>query len=164
KARAEHQAKAHLYVSTEALKAEEVGRRLARYDAVCGRPVTRLHASATIGEQFLNLREMGASDAAAAEQALAKMSERQTRDFGPLRLVALDPVPGAGWFSLGQLRALAKDPRRWDAVLQERLSSAPQQYLGPAERAELLRLNARAREGRVEELLSELSQETVRRR
>src|SRR5262249_40877898 len=59
KARAEHQAQAHRYVGTAELKAEEVGRRLARYDAICGRPFTRLQANAISGEQFLNLREFG---------------------------------------------------------------------------------------------------------
>jgi ABC-type transport system involved in cytochrome c biogenesis permease subunit len=161
KARAEHQAKAHLFVGTAELKAEEVGRRLARYDAICGRAVTRLHANAIIGDQFLNLQEFGVNDAASAEQTVARMSERQPRDHGPLRLVALDRSPGAGWFSIEQLRSLVKDPKRWNALLQERSS---RQYLGQVELDEMRQLQERVRSGGVEELLSDLPREMARRR
>src|SRR5262245_58857878 len=133
KARAEHQAQAHRYVGTVELKAEEVGRRLVRYDSICGRPVTRLHANAISGEQFLNLREFGITDVASAEQSIARLAGRQTRDPGILRLVALDPSPRAGWLSIPFVRLIRNDPHKWNALLQEHLASSPHDYLGQAE-------------------------------
>jgi ABC-type transport system involved in cytochrome c biogenesis permease subunit len=163
KARAEHREKAHLFLSTTELKAEEVGRRLARYDTVCGRPVSRLFGAAIIADEFIQTRDLGASDAASEEKALDRLTQRQPRDPCPLHLVPLDRAAGSGWFSVAQVRLMRREPKRWDAVLQDRFAEAPQRYLAGEDLAALRDFQQQIVAGRGEAALGELQAPMVKR-
>src|SRR5262249_59461278 len=106
RARAAHREKAHLFLSTTELKAEEVGRRLARFDALCGRPLTRLSGAAIIAGEFVVARGLGAPDAAAEEKAFERLAQRLPRDPSPLRLVPLDRAANSGWFPIAHVPAI----------------------------------------------------------
>ena len=167
KARSEHQEKAHQYLSIAELKAEEAARRLARYDSICGRSSTRLKVNAMIGEQYINLREMGMLAGPAAEQTIGKATQRQVRDHNPIRLAALDHSPGTGWFSLAYVRTLVADPKRWTAIIQDRIASAPRDYLAGDDLNEFNRFRDAVHNGQggaiVEELRQLMSQRRERR-
>jgi ABC-type transport system involved in cytochrome c biogenesis permease subunit len=131
KRREEDPGKAHFSMSKEQLKAEEVASRLARFDAIRGRSVTRLHTNALATERFLVLQP----DAEAGDQAAAQMLERLEKGMrkypDPFHLVGLDKVPGSAWFSRAELEAARRDPNKWRAFMEERLSEMPQRYISP---------------------------------
>jgi len=163
-ARAEHREKAHLFLSTTELKAEEVGRRLARYDAICGRPVSRLSGAAIVAGEFVQTRDLGATDAASEEKALQRLTQRRPRDPCPLHLVPLDRAANSGWFSVVQVRAMRREPKRWDVVLQDRFAEAPQRYLGGEDLAALRDFQQQIAAGRGEVALNELQATMAKRR
>lgn len=161
-ARRQHQEKAHLYLTTAQIKAEEVSRRLIKFDAVRGIRVTRLFGNAMTGEQYLDLRELDAIGPEARRQALNRAHDRQVRDTGPIRLAALEP--SAGWLSPAFLKYLHEDPKRWSQWIQDRMMVAPQEYLTPADAAELVRFRDALIGGGGESVLGELRQIQSRRR
>ena len=138
KLRMEFQKKAHLKMSREQLKAEEVSRRLMLFDTLCGRGVTRLHDNVIVNEQFVNLAEYAEVKELSREDALAALEKTATGLSDPLHLVGLDGVPGSGWFSLAELRRLQREPVVWREFMDQRLTERPQQYIAP-ERAQALR-------------------------
>jgi len=164
KARADHREKAHLFLSTMELKAEEVGRRLARYDSICGRPVTRLFAAAIVGGEFITTRELGATDASSIEKALERLAERQSRDPCPIRMVVLDRAANSGWFSIAQVRAMRREPKRWDAILQERFGEAPHRYLSGDDLGALRQFQEQIATGGGDAAINELQGQMAKRR
>jgi ABC-type transport system involved in cytochrome c biogenesis permease subunit len=129
--RKEDREKAHFSMSKEQLKAEEVKDRLIRFDAIRGLAVTHLYASALATERFLVLPEDAEGQDKSLDQARDRL-EREMRKYpDPFHLVGLDRVPGSAWFSCAELRAVRRDPEKWRAFMEERLSEQPQRYVSP---------------------------------
>ena len=162
--RKELQGRAHLELDTVHLKAEEVGRRLVLFDALCGKPATPLYKNALAGERFLELREYADIEDTTPEEALARTVRKLPRLADPFHLVPLDRVPGSGWFSLAELRALKRDPSQWPGQLARRLRETPQRYLGPEPKEALDALWENIRSGRKAELLKEVESDLADRR
>lgn len=154
--REELQGKAHLELTTEHLKAEEVGRRLMLFDALCGKSITRLFRNALAGDAFVDLGEYGDIVDGSPEQALTRLEAKQVKLPDPYHLVGLDRVPGSGWLSLSELRAMRRDPERWQALLARRLREMPERYLDAESREKLRAFPTRIKEGKGPELLAEL--------
>jgi ABC-type transport system involved in cytochrome c biogenesis permease subunit len=85
---------------------------------------------------------------------------RRTRQHeDPFHFVALDRVPGGGWFSISQLKEMSQDGKQWEQVMQERLAHAPQLYIKP-ERLEALRqFQQQIKSGQWQKSLDELAAE-----
>jgi ABC-type transport system involved in cytochrome c biogenesis permease subunit len=75
----------------------------------------------------------------------------------PLAFVALDRVPGSPWFSLAELRRLARDPGAWEKILQHRVDQAPQLYLPEECRAALEEFKTRLKRGEGNRAIDELA-------
>ncbi len=161
--RKEMKGRAHLELTTEYLKAEEVGRRLLLFDALCGKSATRLFRNALIGDTFLDLHEYTEIMDISPEAALINLARKQTKLPDPFHLVGLDRVPGSGWFSLGELRAVRGNPDRWQSLLARRLREMPQRYLGPDAREALGKFQERINAGKDRECLEEV-EATLRKR
>jgi ABC-type transport system involved in cytochrome c biogenesis permease subunit len=163
RARRMYRDRAHLHLSTTELRAEEVSRRLVRFDSLRRRTVTRLARNALISGEFLNLAELAAIEGLQTDLILARREDRVTALADPLHLVILDRA-GCAWFSLGQLRALRQQPRRWTELIQERIAEAPQRYLAPEDAAELRRFQDQLASGRASSLTDELADLLAKRR
>src|SRR5262249_6865660 len=57
----------------------------------------------------------------------------------PFHIVALDKVPGGGWFSLGDIKAMRNNRAKWTEVMQDRLARTPQLYIKPEYQDDLRR-------------------------
>jgi ABC-type transport system involved in cytochrome c biogenesis permease subunit len=125
KARQELGAKAHQRLTAVQLKAEEVGRRLVLHDQLCGKAITRLHTNALCAEQFIDVPELSFLASKPPEQALLEFERKLSVHPDPLRLVALDPVPGSEWYSLSELRAVNSDSTKWLAYWAEHRRRVP---------------------------------------
>jgi ABC-type transport system involved in cytochrome c biogenesis permease subunit len=163
-ARQEHGARAHLYLTEEELQAEEVGRRLVLYDALCGRPSTPLYANALVGEKYLDLRRQAEVENTTPAEALRRLEQRAALHPDPLHLVGLDRAPGSAWFSRGELLALRADPRRWQQALRRRQEEAPELYCAADHRRQVQEFQDRLGAGEGPQLLEELRSDLQERR
>jgi ABC-type transport system involved in cytochrome c biogenesis permease subunit len=82
----------------------------------------------------------------------------------PLAFVALDKVAGSPWFSLAELRRLARDPGAWEKILQDRVEQAPQLYLPEECRAALEEFKTRLKRGEGNRTIDELADVVARNR
>jgi ABC-type transport system involved in cytochrome c biogenesis permease subunit len=162
-ARKEHGARAHLHLGEEELQAEEVGRRLVLYDALCGRPSTPLYANALMGEKYLDLRRQAEVEKTTKEEALRRFEQRSAMHPDPLHIIGLDRAPAAGWFSRGDLLAARADPRHWQEMLRRRQEEAPELYCDAEYQRHLQEFQDRLQAGEGPQLLEELRAELERR-
>ena len=123
--------KAHFSMSTAQLKAEDVAHRLAHFDNLCGRPVSRLKVNALVNGQYFDVQELAEVKDKAIEQVLADLALSLRRQPDPLHLVGLDRVPESAWFSIGELRVCRRHPEKWRDFIEERLGEMPQLYVSP---------------------------------
>jgi ABC-type transport system involved in cytochrome c biogenesis permease subunit len=156
--------KAHLELTTEYLKAEEVGRRLMLFDTLCGKTATRLFRNALAGEQFLDLQEYADIEDCSPDEALARLEGKLTKLADPLHLVPLDRVAGSGWFSLAELRAMRRDSSQWGRYVARRLREMPERYLGPEGKQALDALGERLQSGNGRSSLEEVKAALTERR
>jgi ABC-type transport system involved in cytochrome c biogenesis permease subunit len=130
-ARQAHGTRAHLYLGEVELRCEEVARRLALYDALCGRPSTPLAENALMGEQFIDLRHRAEAQGIAPQELLQRLEPRQQaidalvaarglppmealpllaqrarKHPDPLHIVGLGNSAGSSWFSCSELLVL----------------------------------------------------------
>lgn len=154
--------KAAQRLSQTHLKAEEVAKRLSLYDALRGRIWTRLHSNALVRGGFVNLTEL--PDADDPEAALQRLAARQPLTANPIRLVCLSGVPGAGWFSVEDLRRFLADRGLWQAALQQRVQEDPLAFLPPDLSAEAKAFQEAVTEGRRPEGLDSLPELLAQRR
>src|SRR5207249_818852 len=77
--------------------------------------------------------------------------------------VALDQVPGGGWFSISQLREMSRDGKKWEQVMLERLAHAPQLYIKPERLAALHQFQEQIKSGQWQKALDELAAEMKER-
>jgi len=82
--RKEMQGKADRELTTEHLKAEEVGRRLHMFDALCGKTSTRLFRNALVSDRYVDLGEYADIDGRSPEEALAKLAGQRVKLPDPL--------------------------------------------------------------------------------
>jgi ABC-type transport system involved in cytochrome c biogenesis permease subunit len=179
--------KAHFSLTAEQLKAEEVSRRLALYDSICGRLSTRLFQNVLLNQGYLDLDDPDETDRLldAEEQAQLKnkspaeivpaLEKKLRKSPDPFHFVALDRVPGSAWFSLGELRAcmqdpgLRSDPPQWRDFMKERLAEMPQQYISPEREQSLRDFQDKVRKGngleeleKVKSVLAEHREEKIK--
>jgi ABC-type transport system involved in cytochrome c biogenesis permease subunit len=154
--RKERGARAPLELTTAHLKAEEVGRRLVLYDALCGRWFTRLHTNALANNQYWDVLEAAELAEATPARTLDLLAAKMVNFADPLHLVGLDRVPGSAWFSLTELRALSRNPQRWRDLLKERLAERPQLYVSPEHAQALRAFQAKVQAGQGHAALDEL--------
>lgn len=155
--RKELQGKAHLELTTEHLKAEEVGRRLLLFDTLCGKSASRLCGNALVGDAYVDLREYADVLDLSPDEALATLQGQQSKLSDPFHLVGLDRVPGSSWFSLAELRALQQDSARWRTLVAPRLRESPQHYLSAESRDAFQNLQERTKAGKGRDILAEVS-------
>jgi ABC-type transport system involved in cytochrome c biogenesis permease subunit len=117
KARQEFAGKAHLHLSREHLKAEEVGRRLVLYDQICGRAITRLHTNALSSEQFIDVPQLAAVADKNADAALSDFEQRGGSHPDPLHIVVRQTKSPQLWLSIGALRRSTRVSPQEIAVL-----------------------------------------------
>jgi ABC-type transport system involved in cytochrome c biogenesis permease subunit len=164
------------------LKAEEVARRLALYDSICGRWSTRLFKNVLLNDRYFDLEEPDDIDGKLdpEEQAelkdkgpaetVAALEKKLRKNPDPFHFVALDRVPGSAWFSLGELRAcmqdpaLRSDPPQWRDFMKERLSEMPQQYISPEREHSLREFQEQVRKGKGLEQLEAVKKVLAERR
>lgn len=144
-------AKAQFQMSTEELKAEEVGKRFVLFDVIRGHASTRLHTNALIGERYVDLRELAEIEDRTPQAALQMAEGKLRQQPDPFHLVGLDRVPGSAWFSFGELRAARNDPEKWRQYMEDRLTEAPQKYLNPQRCQALQDFQDLIRDGRGQE-------------
>jgi ABC-type transport system involved in cytochrome c biogenesis permease subunit len=120
KARQEFGEKAHLHLSPEHLKAEEVGRRLVLYDQICGRAITRLHTNALSSEQFIDVPQLAAIADKPPEEALNEFERNLRRHPDPLRLFKIDRIPDGEWLSIRELDRLLVSHQPGSDYVKER--------------------------------------------
>jgi ABC-type transport system involved in cytochrome c biogenesis permease subunit len=87
-------------------------------------------------------------------QALRYPQEDPGKD--PFAFVSLDKVPGAPWFSLGQLRQIQGDSTKWYAQMKERVKDAPQLYLNQEQRDSLAAFQKKLEAGQGKEMVDAL--------
>ena len=162
--RKELKGRAHLELSSEHLKAEEVGRRLLLFDALCGKGSTQLFRNALVGDTFLDLRAYANIADTSPDNALAQVESKQSKLSDPFHLVGLDRVGDSGWFSLAELRALRRDPARWQTVLAARMRERPERYLDRASREKLEGFQEAIRRGEGSACLDEVTSALTERR
>jgi ABC-type transport system involved in cytochrome c biogenesis permease subunit len=91
----------------------------------------------------------------------APRSARQHED--PFQFVALDKVPGGGWFSISQLKEMSRDGKKWEQVMLERLAHAPQLYIKPERVEALHQFQQQIKSGQWQKALDELAAEMKER-
>jgi ABC-type transport system involved in cytochrome c biogenesis permease subunit len=129
--RGEFREKAHQRMSVVELKSEEVARRLQRYDAVRGARSTTLGDLAILADRVVSLAEFSESSGLDRAEAVAQLERTVARAEDPLRLVNLDSVPDAGWFSFAELQLMSERPELWTSWTQQRILERPLAYLSP---------------------------------
>ncbi|MBM4005086.1 MAG: hypothetical protein FJ295_17660 [Planctomycetes bacterium] len=161
--RGELREKAHQKMSVVELKAEEVARRLQRYDAVRGARSTALGDLAILADRAVSLSEFAESSGLDFEAAIARLESTVARVEDPLRLVNLDSVRDAGWFSFAELRLLTERPELWENWMRQRILERPLAYLSPELNALLEPLRTRSAD-KVPSAIDELAERLGERR
>ncbi|MFM2093239.1 MAG: hypothetical protein RIS70_363, partial [Planctomycetota bacterium] len=143
--RRELQGKAHLQMTRAELKAEEVARRLERYDTVRGRSVTPLATVALIGERVVGLAEFAEMKEIPIESVLEQLEAATLESLNPFRVVGLDAASESAWFSISDLKMLQRSPALWRDWMQKRTVDRPERYLSAAQRETLLAIQSGVR-------------------
>jgi ABC-type transport system involved in cytochrome c biogenesis permease subunit len=118
--------KAHLRMSRQQLKAEQVGRRLLLYDAICGRAVTPLAAHVLAEGRLFDPQDFARADDEGPQPALERIARRLPRHPDPLGIAVLD-AEGGDWLSLGDLRFSDSDAGRREQARVVRAAAASEQ-------------------------------------
>src|SRR5262249_1383903 len=113
---------------------------------------------------YIDLAQLADAEETTPDQAFERLERKFQGPVDPLRLVGLDRVPGSGWFSLGELRAMQKDPLLWSERLRLRQAEASRQYFAAEHLAKLRELQERIRAGQQDQLLEELGKALAERR
>lgn len=160
--RRELQGKAHLQMTRAELKAEEVARRLEKYDVVRGRSVTPLATVALIGERVVGLAEYAGMKEIPVESVVEQLEATTVESLNPFRVVGLDAASESAWFSISELKMLQRSPPLWRDWMQKRTVDRPESYLSAAQRETLLAIQSGLRRrdvtGQVSSLAKVLSQ------
>lgn len=158
------QGRAHLQMSIEQLKAEEVARRLSLYDGLRGDRICLLQGIGLVRERVIELESYADAKQLDISDVAEHLRSNATESNDPLKLVGLDPAPQSSWFSLADLRLLSEKPELWNEWMQKRVLDRPTHYLQQDQLAALGEWNDAVRTGRFEEALQELSQSLDGRR
>ncbi|MGF1579361.1 MAG: cytochrome c biogenesis protein [Gemmataceae bacterium] len=80
--------------------------------------------------------------------------EESVRD--PFAFVMLDRVPMSPWFTINQLRLVAKNPANWEILIKDRFNQVPELYLTPDHKDALVEFQTAILDGRGKEAIDEL--------
>jgi ABC-type transport system involved in cytochrome c biogenesis permease subunit len=174
--------KAHFHLTSAQMKAEELARRLAAYDAVCGRATTRLYKNALVQGSYYDVQKEADVRDTTPDALLANMENNQLRRLpDPFHFVALDHVPDSAWFSPSELRVALDNYRAWQAFrvngkaqqpardiwrdyMEERMMEMPQRYVSPERMQALREFQDQVKAGQGQKAVDELRGELATRR